>query len=169
MRIYFVNVNRSYISVAVNIRAKEFISGKKVHPLCVEVSLKNVRRRYLSVAVDIAEQMNFYVLHRRFRTNRHGILPGDVVLLRHLHGVGTGGNLGDVVNCGIFPAALFPGGHRCGVLGLRAAVGKQGDVTSLSSWKLTTCPRKPEETAREYSTVRAVPLPAAKGVSTLMN
>ena len=114
-----------HFAVAVHISGLIYLVNGGKHDVLQKVN--GIILVYLAIAVHISPQPNLRVLRLRIAAHRHGILPGDVVLLRHLHGVGTGGNPGDVVNCGIFPAAIFPGGHRCGVLGLRAAVGKQGD------------------------------------------
>ena len=56
---------------------------------------------YCAIAVDIAQQPYFHILRHILRTHRDGILSRDVVVLHHLHGVGTGGNAFDGILSGI--------------------------------------------------------------------
>ena len=56
-----------------------------------------------AVQIDIPRLVNLCVLGLRAGGHGHRILPGDMIFLRHLHGVGAGGNAGNGVGDGIPP------------------------------------------------------------------
>ncbi len=56
---------------------------------------------YCAIAVDIAQQPDFHILHNGNGSDYHGVLPCNMVLLHHLHGVGTCGNAFDGILSGI--------------------------------------------------------------------
>ena len=94
-------ISRRNGTISIDIGTKELIPGQELcaanvtHHQCV------VSRRNSSVSVSIAFQMNLHILNNGAVTDHYGVLTGDVVLLHHLHGVGTGGNALDCVAGGV--------------------------------------------------------------------
>ena len=64
---------------------------------------------HAAVPVQISQQPNLRVLRLRAGGHGHRILPGDMIFLRHLHGVGAGSDAGNGVGGGI----PFYGGVVC--------------------------------------------------------
>lgn len=60
-----------------------------------------IDRRHLAVAIDITFQMYLHILHHIAASHRDGVLPCNMVLLHHLHGVGAGSHARDGVVCGV--------------------------------------------------------------------
>ena len=157
-------VHGIHTAVSVDIGALQCVGvGQRLGLVHMREQARAVHGIHTAVPVHISQQPNLCVLRLRIAAYRHGVFPGDMILLRHLHGIGTGGNLGDVVNCGIFPAALFPGGHRYGVLGLCAAVSKQGDghiAVIVEAHHLTAYTRSNRDGV-SYGKSCSVPVPRA--------
>ena len=112
MSIHFADIACIDLSVAVYIRASKFIPGKCCDFFSVRICFTYITGIYLAITIDISQQMYFHILHHIAASHRDGVLPCNMVLLHHLHGVGAGRNIGEGVRCGELVAALGAAGDN---------------------------------------------------------
>ena len=90
-----------HIAIFCDICASQCIICQHIRLVDMTTHASPVFHVYTAVTCNITKQANLHILRHILRTHRDGILPCNMVLLHHLHGVGAGENACDGVACSV--------------------------------------------------------------------
>ena len=95
MKIHSINIKVGDFPITGYIGAKQFIVCQICFAPEIQICFIYIDISNITVAVDVSLEVDLHVLGHGFRAYRDGVLPGDMLALDDLHGVGAGRNIGE--------------------------------------------------------------------------